>query len=198
LKNLKCFYTNARSIRNKFADLLTYVNFENPDLIFITETWLKFSIQNNKKYSQRDLKSEYEIKDYTIFYHERQEFEGGGVLTYAKNYLNPVEVNLKEDNDVESIWVDITCNKKKIRIGNFYRSDFNFNERIQKSFLIELEKGSTYNNPVIIVGDFNYRDINWNNKTCTSSLSQKFLDTCDDSFLNQLVKEKKEEKIYSH
>ena len=42
------FYINARSIRNKFVELKSYVSLEKPDIIFKTETWVKISVQNNK------------------------------------------------------------------------------------------------------------------------------------------------------
>ena len=51
-------YSNARSLRNKFAELKAYVNHETPDIIFITETWVKISVQNNK-FSQRNSLNEY-------------------------------------------------------------------------------------------------------------------------------------------
>ena len=45
---ISCFYTNARSKRNKFVKLKSYVSLEKPSIIFITETWVKIFIQNNK------------------------------------------------------------------------------------------------------------------------------------------------------
>ena len=50
---ISCFYANARSLRNKFEELRGYVSQEKPDINFITETWVKTSVQNNK-FSQRD------------------------------------------------------------------------------------------------------------------------------------------------
>ena len=39
----------------------------------------------------------------------------------------------------------------------------------------------------ILVGDFNYPDVDWSTLSCNSSHSQDFLDTVNDSFLNQHV-----------
>ena len=35
-KKLSCFYMNAKSLRNKFLELQSYVSLEKSDLIFIT------------------------------------------------------------------------------------------------------------------------------------------------------------------
>ena len=85
---------NSRSIRNKFLELLTYVSIEKPDVILVTETWTKFSKQINKKLSERDSLSEYLIEGYILFYNERLEVEGGGLFTYVKDNLKPVEITL--------------------------------------------------------------------------------------------------------
>ena len=45
---IPCFYTNARTLRNKFAELKPYINQEKPNIIFIMETWVKICVQNNK------------------------------------------------------------------------------------------------------------------------------------------------------
>ena len=187
-KQLKCFYTNARSIRNKFYELLSHITEEEPDIVFITETWVKFSVQKNSKYSCRDLLCEYQIDGYSLFYYERLESEGGGVFTYIKDYLNPIEVRIKENTNIESVWVSITCiNGKKVRLGNFYRPEHQNNLRLEEDLFKEFEKGVSSNYATVIVGDFNYRDINWDLKSYTSSFSQRFLELCDNLFLSQYV-----------
>ena len=42
---ISCFYTNARGLRNKFAELKAYVSQEKTDRIFITETGQNFSTE---------------------------------------------------------------------------------------------------------------------------------------------------------
>ena len=72
-------YVNPRSIRNKFVELKSYVSLEKPNITFITETWVKFSVHINK-FSQRDSLSEYYLKGYSLFQYERKGTKGGGVL----------------------------------------------------------------------------------------------------------------------
>ena len=38
------FYANPKSLRNKFAELRAYVSQENPNVIFIRESWEKVII----------------------------------------------------------------------------------------------------------------------------------------------------------
>ena len=51
---ISCLYANAKSLRNKFAEIKVYVSLEKPDIIFITETWIKIYVHNNK-FSQKDI-----------------------------------------------------------------------------------------------------------------------------------------------
>ena len=80
------FYINARSLRNNFLKLQSYVSLENHDIIFITETWVKFSVQDNK-FSQRDSLSEYNLQGYILFQYEKKGTEGGGVFVYVNEVL---------------------------------------------------------------------------------------------------------------
>ena len=41
LKVLKCWYTNATSIKNKYNEFIISINRHNPHIILVTETWLE-------------------------------------------------------------------------------------------------------------------------------------------------------------
>ena len=188
-KKISCFYINARSLRNKFLELQSYVSLENPDIIFITETWVKFSVQDNK-FNQRDSLSEYDLQGYILFHYERKGTEGGGVFVYVNEVLKPNEmIGVKEDNNIESVWVEIICkNDKRIKLGNFYRPPgINIQNELEASLFQEIRNVVDGNNLVVIVGDFNYADINWNDRTYTYPTSGKFIEFCEDIFLNQYV-----------
>ena len=63
---ISCFYSNSRSLRNKFEELRAYDSQEKPNRIFITETWVKTSIHNNK-FSHRDSLMNIILKDIFCF-----------------------------------------------------------------------------------------------------------------------------------
>ena len=44
-KKISCFYVNARSIRNNFVELKSYVSLEKPNIIFITDMGKNFCIE---------------------------------------------------------------------------------------------------------------------------------------------------------
>ena len=67
---LTCFYTNTRSIVNKFEQLESYVHDLNPDIIGITESWASSHI----------FESELTIDGYDLFSQDRPvDRDGDGV-----------------------------------------------------------------------------------------------------------------------
>ena len=112
-EGLKCFYTNARSLRNKKDELFSYIIEENLDIVCITESWV-----NEKQFNET--RGEYELEGYTIYLSQRTDRIGGGLIIYIRNTI-PSRVNsdIKKDENVESLWVDISINKKSYKIGSF-------------------------------------------------------------------------------
>ncbi len=72
---------NARSLLPKRDEILAYVAMEKPDVIAITETWIKPDY----------LMSEYSITGYESFHKNRAHKKGGGVICYIKNTLTAVK-----------------------------------------------------------------------------------------------------------
>ena len=72
---LKCFYANARSLRNKKDELFSYIVDEDLDVICITEAWI-----NEEKF--KESKKEYEFDGYTMYLNQRTDRIGGGVVVY--------------------------------------------------------------------------------------------------------------------
>ena len=55
--------------KNKFEELRAHVSQEKLDIIFITETQVKTSVQNNK-FNQRDSLNEHYLEGYILFQYE--------------------------------------------------------------------------------------------------------------------------------
>ena len=151
--SLAVMYTNARSIRNKLDELKVYIAEEDLDIICITESWVSEAHFG-------DSLLEYEIDGYRLFSYQRLG-RGGGILVYIRMNLTCLEKrNLKVDNEVESVWLDIGFNGHlKFRLGVFYRApslDADTNDLICS----EINRGSESSNlPILIVGDFNFPEI---------------------------------------
>jgi exonuclease III len=81
---LKLLSFNARSIRNKWLEIESEINLIQPDVISISETWLK-----------EDEADHYVIKEYIAFSQCRNNRAGGGVLLFIRASLDPLPVSIK-------------------------------------------------------------------------------------------------------
>ena len=74
---------NAQSIRNKMDLFRGLIAKDEPDVIGITETWIHTN--------SRDFEEEYTLQGYRLFKKDRINKEGGGVMLYTRDFLEPVE-----------------------------------------------------------------------------------------------------------
>src|SRR6218665_1746964 len=128
VSKLSAFYANATSIVNidKRTELELYVDKEKLDIIGITESWAKESIQD----------SELELEGYTMFRKDRKNWGErgyGGVLLYIKDNLTTLErKDLKDDRFKESVWCEIRNKTEALLVGVCYRS-----QALQKRVTVE-------------------------------------------------------------
>ena len=169
---IKIMLINARSLINKVDIFKIRVNLDKPDVVGVTETWAHKDISN----------SELQLDGYNMIRYDRQTgIRGGGVILYIK-YGIPF-TQLESDQTVESIWCKISS---KFKIGLYYCAPNNTSDYIE-AMCNEISQNAA--GKVVIMGDFNFPNINWNNYTCCR-YSEKFRDTCLDYFLHQMVLEK--------
>ncbi|KAK8741935.1 hypothetical protein OTU49_002018 [Cherax quadricarinatus] len=178
--SLKVYYTNSRSVRNKIDELRLIASAGNIDIIAITETWLNLK--------DREMPSECHIQGYKLFHTDRVNRKGGGVAMYVRDNLNCcVRQDIKlEASATESVWLQLLEGREKLILGVIYRAP-NLDRECSKLLWDEIRKASTYEN-VVLMGDFNYRHIDWSNLTGNLE-SGDFLDTIQDCFLKQFVTE---------
>ena len=177
----KCFYTNAQSLRNKKDELTSYVIEENLDIICITESWV-----NEAYYG--DTIQEFEIDGYKLYLYQRTGRGGGGVALYVRNSIESVQRSeFKFRQEVESLWVDIFIDKLVYRFGAFYRPPAQ-NEELNLAMISEIEAGCRDREVgTIIIGDFNFPDIDWGRLAGFTRSSELFIDCLLNNFLNQVV-----------
>ena len=173
---------NARSIVKKVSDIEVYVETEHPDILLITESWLKEEISNN----------EIQINGYNILRRDRIGSIGGGCLIYYAKALNVKEISLpnnviNSEPYIQTLWMQISTHSITQTIGLCYNSpSSSLEEKTELNSQIK-EACSIYKD-VIICGDFNYPNINWETLHSTGD-DQLFLDTTLDCFLKQHVEE---------
>ncbi len=122
---------------------------------------------------------------------------GGGVLVAVKSTYPSVEVELV-DTEGEVIWVELSIkNQRKLYLGSFYRPPNNRVyqlEELYKSLQQIEEKCKNNPNSIIIVGgDFNAGDVDWetliiNNKTPHKAVHNKLMEILDEFHLSQMQK----------
>jgi ribonucleases P/MRP protein subunit RPP40 len=169
-------YFNARSLVKKTDWLEALKDSLDPDIIGITETWCNDNISD----------AELAISGYDMFRRDRiGTTRGGGVLLYVRSSLNATAVALKAEG--EQVCCSILNEKRdELVICVCYRSSnrllFNNNSKTVREAIIELQ-----NKNLLLVGDFNYPDINWMDGTCHNTDSEQFITCLEDCFLTQHV-----------
>ncbi|KAK4806437.1 hypothetical protein QYF61_013930 [Mycteria americana] len=174
---LKCLYTNARSMGNKQEELEAIVRQENYDMVAITETWW----DDSHNWSAA-------MDGYKLFRRDRRGRRGGGVALYVRESLDSLELNDGDDR-VECLWVRIRgkANKADIVVGVCYRPPSQ-DEETDELFYKQLGEASR-SLALVLVGDFNLPDVCWKYNTAERKQSRRFLERVADNFLTQLVSE---------
>ena len=169
-------YTNARSLVNKIDELKIYAALNQPDIIAITESWTNDSISNHYL----------SLPNYAIISrHDRNDTingRGGGILVYVKDSLKAVESTEQcSFNQFASIQIS-PPGGNTLSLFVIYRSP-NSNS-VNNDCLLDVLKLAK--NPSIVVGDFNYPNINWENFSGPNDI-HNLMDVVSDKFWNQYV-----------
>jgi Reverse transcriptase (RNA-dependent DNA polymerase)/Endonuclease-reverse transcriptase len=154
---LRCIHFNARSINNKLAslyDLLNGSGNETYEVIFVTESWLDNSIPNSLLTNGNR---------YNVIRKDRPT-RGGGVCLFVRESIQCVFIPLPVIyQDFELICVDIIIASCKQRFICVYCPDSPPSADYMKGLCEVLSMLCSIDYAVTICGDFNMRDINWNN-----------------------------------
>ena len=157
---------------NKIDELELYIVEEKPDLICITESWTNETIGD----------AEINFSGYTLFRKDRKNRVGGGVLLYVRNNIKAVHRTDLENEVCEVVWCELQDGKERTLIGVCYSPSCNVNEDNELFKML----GNVRDRNTIVVGDFNFGEIDWMSQVATGQ-SQMFLDCVNDNFLHQHV-----------
>ncbi|XP_050514926.1 uncharacterized protein LOC126890122 [Diabrotica virgifera virgifera] len=182
--NWLCFYTNLATLNSKFNELLCNIQNLNPQIILITETWL----------TSNDLDSLYNIDNYSLYRCDRRNRRGGGTCIYLSseitNNFSVTSLDITVPN-IELLGLKI-CHKNSfvIHLVCVYRPG---DSRLadDDSLIASLDELSSLEN-LIVIGDFNFRDISWPITDPPSDLSTSknvFTDFVLNSNLHQFITE---------
>ena len=145
----------------------------SPDIICITEILPK---NTKSKYSI----DTYQLKGYNIITYN---FQKRGICIYAKPNLNISVLEFVYDFE-ECVWCKIMGKQDTFVLGCCYRSPSSHEINDTKLFSMLSNILSLYQKKLIVFGDFNYPDINWEIKSLAgiSVSTALFLDTINDLF----------------
>ena len=171
----KVLALNSTSIRNKVFDLQALYLTDCVDIIALPKTWLDDNF----------LDSQLHLNDYNIFRKDRSHHRRGGVLLAIKD---PISCVLRRDLETESemlaleIHPNPTCS---ILFAVFYRPP-NADESFLADFRYFLDKYSgTGLTNLVVVGDFNFPNIDWN-LGCPTGSDPETVEFCNDKFQDML------------
>ena len=182
---LKCFYTNCDSIANKWSELEALIYIHQPDIIGLTEAFSKRNESINM--------SEYEIDGFQQFSNPRFVGKGNrGTILFIRSDLEANLYNRMNDRSCkEACWCEVKINgNDKLLIGIVYRSPNSPDENNQKLNDMISALNNEPHSRKVIMGDFNYREINWDHwlsNTSETHYSHEFIESVRDSFLHQFV-----------
>ena len=128
---------------------------------------------------------EFEYPGNNLFSNLKEDICRRGVCVYIKSNLKASRTFLYDGNFSESVWCEVRLQgSDHILVGGIYRSpnSTEANNEALNSFIKQCKKPSH----VLINGDFNHPEINWEHMISTKNddhKSSKFLETVMDSFL---------------
>lgn len=148
------------------------------DIIGIAESWLTDEVFNG----------EINLDGFTTFRRDRYEIreaKAGGVILYIKNDLMPMACEELNKVKFESVWCKIALKRGEIIVGNCYKSPTASIMEINEMFQV---LQSVSKQQVVIMGDFNFPNIDWDTYD-SDSHGEDFRDLIFDNFLFQHVKQ---------
>lgn len=141
---------------NKIDELKISILNSNPTIILITETWLTDQVPD----------SLIQMPGYVMIRKDRGTV-GGGVCIFVKSKIEEHKVhvaisqNFQSTGAVESLWLEIKISNIKFLVACVYRPKQKTTEEHNQALIQDIEKAMMLKEPVFIMGDFNYPEIDW-------------------------------------
>ena len=196
---LKFVSININSIRSKTLELLAFLDFHQPHIVAIQETKIDGSIATSELFP--------ESFPYNVYRKDRN-LRGGGVMLLVHKDISHMPIMELETNS-ESVWVkvfDHCLSFYSHYVASWYRQPGGTSEdfqlfRDQLDHIRNQHKGKKLPS-VHVLGDFNFRDIDWPDRlnksgsALSQSEGQMLIDIMNDHGLEQLVHFPTREKIH--
>ena len=178
-------YTNADQFRNKTDEMQNRIGIYMPDVIAINEVKPKsrkfccnpaeFDVDPNRLYDAWDNNLDNDI--------------GRGQLLIIKKVLKSTQVYMDTKFD-EGVFAEIPLQgQDRLLIALIYRSDSGGKDMADKLNQLIQELATKGYSHLLVLGDFNYKYIDWPSMSSTVPMEKKFLDCIQDTYLTQHIDE---------
>lgn len=174
---IKVINANLRSASNKVSQLKLFLETEKPDIMGITETWLKDKHTTSQFLAVKS--------GYAMYRSDRTRSGGGGVAILISLMYSCKMVECCANDIFEGLVLDIVFPiKMRLIIVYFAPSSLISDSETLVEFL-SLYSCCTF--PVIILGDFNLPDIDWSVLSARNGHSEVLVQFCINSMFHQVV-----------
>ena len=173
---LKCLYGNLQSLNSKKREIELRLTECDYDILLFTEVWINEEMQ---------------ACEYSFSGYQEPVIDPsirGGACIYVKQGLEffTVQPPMKMS---ESVWIVIKTRENINRLyACIYRSPNSVNENNVK-LLENIEWAKNHYSELILVGDYNLPQINWDLEQTSSEYSNMFLECIRDNGIEQMIAE---------
>ena len=179
---IRIMYTNCDQMKNKLDEIEDRIELNDPHIIAINEVKPKVT----GKYSISDFNCD-KHGQYKILTNNIEENIGRGQLLLVKKSLQTKEVYM-ETPFSECLFLEAKLQKSdRLIVALLYRSESEGEEMSDKLIELVNEVCSKGYSHVLILGDFNYRTIDWESLSSSSKVEKKFIQCISDNYLHQHV-----------
>ena len=155
---------------------------KQPDIIVITEVKPKnarFIVWN----------ADYKIEGYEAHTHNLDSGTGRGIIIYVKSKLSVLILNSTTDFTERLVIQIRLSNRELLTFACICRSPNSNDENNEQLNALIHQLDQTNSAYKLLVGDFNYGTISWQDNTATSAADTAFLDCLQNTYMNQHVEE---------
>ena len=184
-ERIEILYTNADCLTNKMTELDERVKISWPGVIAINE--VKYKNMEGKTLRE----SEFSLipNKYELFGNNIEKKAGRGQLLFVDKKYKPDEITLTTKAE-EVLVVNLTDKEnEKITVALLYRSPSSTNANNTKMNKVISEIVKLKSKSIVIVGDFNHKEIDWDTLEGQGDEQDNFLDCIVENNLWQHVHE---------
>ena len=164
---------NCQGIRSKTSEFAATIDYVKPDIVCGVESWL-YGFKPGKQPETNSIKNcEVFPPNYLTYRNDRNNI-GGGVFILAHDSLVTTELIKESDIDgAELSWAQIKTSAKDLFVCSFYmpHRDEKHLKKLDSSLEMILSKSKDRN--IILCGDFNCPNINWENHSVAPRSPQR-------------------------